>query len=78
MISAQQDLSKVRAKLTERQSDVLSLVEQHWMLTDRPIEPGEVAEQMAKELGDNARRVVFALVFMRKIVRISPREGGFS
>ena len=55
-ISAQQDLIRVRAKLTERQSDVLSLVEQHWMLTDRPIEPGEVAEQMAKELGDNARQ----------------------
>ena len=55
-ISAQQDLSRVREKLTERQSDVLSLVEQHWMLTDRPIEPGEVAEQMAKELGDNARQ----------------------
>ena len=55
-ISAQQDLSRVRAKLTERQSDVLSLVEQHWMLTDRPIEPGEVAEQLAKELGDNARQ----------------------
>jgi len=55
-ISEQLELSKVRAKLTERQSDVLSLVEQHWMLTDRPIEPSEVAEQMAKELGDNARQ----------------------
>ena len=55
-ISEQLDLSKVRAKLTERQSDVLSLVEQHWILTDRPIEPGEVAEEMAKELGDNARQ----------------------
>ena len=55
-ISEQLDLSKVRAKLTERQSNVLSLVEQHWMLTDLPIEPGEVAEQMAKELGDNARQ----------------------
>ena len=55
-ITEQLDLSKVRAKLTERQSDVLSLVEQHWMLTDRAIEPGEVAERMAKELGDNARQ----------------------
>ena len=26
------------------------------MLTDRAIEPGEVAERMAKELGDNARQ----------------------
>ena len=50
------DLSKVRAKLTERHSNVLSLVEQHWMLTDRAIEPGEVAEQMAEELGNNARQ----------------------
>ena len=55
-ISEQLDLSKVRAKLTERQSDVLSQVEQHWILTDRPIEPGEVAEEMAKELGHNARQ----------------------
>ena len=55
-ISAQQDLSRVREKLTERQSDVLSLVEQHWMLTDRPIEPSDVAQLMVKELGDNARQ----------------------
>ena len=55
-ISEQLDLSKVRAKLSERHSNVLSLVEQHWMLTDRAIEPGEVAEQMAEELGNNARQ----------------------
>ncbi len=55
-ISAQQDLSRVREKLTERQSDVLSLVEQHWMLTDRPMEPSDVAQLMVKELGDNARQ----------------------
>ena len=36
-ISEQLDLSKVRAKLTERHSNVLSLVEQHWMLTDRAL-----------------------------------------
>ena len=39
-ISEQLDLSKVRAKLSERHSNVLSLVEQHWMLTDSAIEPG--------------------------------------
>ena len=55
-ISEQLELSKVRAKLSERHSNVLSLVEQHWMLTDRAIEPGEVAEQMADELGNNARQ----------------------
>lgn len=55
-ISAQQDLSKVRAKLTERQSNMLSLVEEHWLLYDKAIEPGEVAVAMTEELGDNARQ----------------------
>ena len=55
-ISEQLDLSKVRAKLTERHSDVLSLVEEHWMLTSRAMEPAEVAKAMAEELGDNARQ----------------------
>lgn len=55
-ISAQQDLSKVRAKLTERQSNMLSLVEEHWLLFDKAIEPGEVAVAMTEELGDNARQ----------------------
>lgn len=55
-ISEQVDLSKVRAKLTERHSDVLSLVEEHWMLTSRAMEPAEVAKAMANELGDNARQ----------------------
>ena len=31
-------------------------MEQHWMLTDRPIEPSDVAQLMVKELGDNARQ----------------------
>ena len=33
---------------------MLSLVEQHWMLTSRAIEPAEVTEAMAEELGNNA------------------------
>ena len=39
-----------------RHSDVLSLVDKHWFLTSRAIEPGEVAEAMAEELGNNARQ----------------------
>ena len=35
---------------------MLSLVEEHWFLTSRAIEPGEVAEAMAEELGNNARQ----------------------
>ncbi len=55
-ISAELDLGKVRAKLTERHSNMLSLVEEHWMRTSRAIEPAEVAEAMAEELGNNARQ----------------------
>ena len=80
--SAQQDLSRVRAKLTERQSDVLSLVEQHWMLTDRAIEPGEVAEQMADELGNNARQKALQALdalankrLVEKHTRSDPKRG---
>ena len=51
-ISEQLDLSKVRAKLTERHSNMLSLVEEHWMLTSRAMEPAEVAKAMAEELGE--------------------------
>ena len=43
------------------------------MLTDRPIEPGEVAEQMAKEHGVNARQkalqVLDALANKRLVVK---------
>ena len=35
---------------------MLSLVEEHWMLTSRAMEPAEVAKAMAEELGDNARQ----------------------
>ena len=72
-INAQLDLKKVESNLSERHSNVLSLVEQHWMLTDRAIEPGEVAERMAKELGDNARQkalqVLDALANKRLVVK---------
>lgn len=39
-----------------RHSEVLSLMEKHWFLTSRGIEPGEVAEAMAEKLGNNARQ----------------------
>lgn len=55
-LSAEMDLSKVRGKLSERHSNVLSVVEEHWLLTNRPIEPTEVAEKMAEQLEDNARQ----------------------
>ena len=55
-ISTQLDLKKVESKLSERHSNVLSLVEEHWMLTDRPISPVEVAEAMTDEFGDNGRQ----------------------
>jgi len=55
-LSAEMDLSKVRGKLSERQSNVLSVVEEHWLLTNRAIEPSEVAEQMTEQLEDNARQ----------------------
>ena len=50
-INAQLDLKRVESKLSERLSNVLSLVEQHWMLTDRPISPVEVLRKCLMSLG---------------------------
>ena len=78
-ISEQLDLSKVRAKLSERHSNVLSLVEQHWMLTGRPISPVEVAEEMPDEFGNNGREKAFqaldALYRKRLLEKIKRSDG---
>ena len=58
-INAQLDLQRVESKLSERLSNVLSLVEQHWTLTDRPISPVAVAEEMPDEFGNNGRQKAF-------------------
>ncbi len=42
------------------------------MLTDRLIEPGEVAERMAKELGDNARQK--ALQVLKSVMRLATTQ----
>ena len=55
-INAQLDLNKVESNLSERHSNVLSLVEEHWMVTVRPIRPVEVAEAMPDEFVDNGRQ----------------------
>lgn len=45
-INAQLYLKKVESNLSERHSNVLSLVEEHCLFTDRPISLVEVAEAM--------------------------------
>ena len=62
-----------------RLSNVLSLVEQHWMLTGRPISPVEVAEEMPDELGNNGRQKAFqaldALYRKRLLEKIKRSDG---
>ena len=78
-INAQLDLKRVESKLSERLSNVLSLVEQHWMLTDRPISPVEVAEEMPDEFGNNGRQKAFqaldALYRKRLLEKIKRSDG---
>ena len=78
-INAQLDLKRVESKLSERLSNVLSLVEQHWMLTGRPISPVEVAEEMPDEFGNNGRQKAFqaldALYRKRLLEKIKRSDG---
>ena len=78
-INAQLDLKRVESKLSERLSNVLSLVEQHWMLTSRPISPVEVAEEMPDEFGNNGRQKAFqaldALYRKRLLEKIKRSDG---
>ena len=78
-INAQLDLKKVESNLTERHSNVLSLVEEHWMLTDRPISPVEVAEAMPDEFGDNGRQKALQALdalFRKRLVEKIKRSDG--
>ena len=78
-INAQLDLKRVESKLSERLSNVLSLVEQHWMLTDGPISPVEVAMKMPDEFGNNGRQKAFqaldALARKRLLEKIKCSDG---
>ena len=81
-INAQLDLKKVESKLSERHSTVLSLVEEHWMLTDRSISPVEVAEAMPDEFGENGRQkalqaldALFRKRLLEKIKRSDGKRG---
>ena len=78
-INAQLDLKKVESNLSERHSNVLSLVEEHWMLTDRPISPVEVAEAMPDEFGDNGRQKALQALdalFRKRLVEKIKRSDG--
>jgi len=78
-INAQLNLKKVESNLSERHSNVLSLVEEHWMLTDRPISPVEVAEAMPDEFGDNGRQKALQALdalFRKRLVEKIKRSDG--
>ena len=58
---------------------MLSLVEEHWMLTDRPISPVEVAEAMPDEFGDNGRQKALQALdalFRKRLVEKIKRSDG--
>ena len=82
-INAQLDLKRVESKLSKRLSNVLSLVEEYWMINDRQISPVEVAEAMPDELGDNGRQkalqaldALFRKRLVEKIKRSDGKRGG--
>lgn len=81
-INAGVDLQKVRSQLGERHSDVLSLVEAHWLSTNSPIDSKQVAELMGEELKGNARQKALqaldALSNKRLLVKVNrsdPKRG---